>query len=249
MERSRSKRCARGGCICFGRGRKRTGEWALIRTRMEAGKPQWLLLKTGKSVRALSKKRDDESAATDRTMKQIAVARDAEWQSNRAEKKLPGAKARFIAPMKPRLVEKPPAEGDWIYELKFDGIRLIAVKDGAKVNLISRNENELRARFPEVAKAIAALPVEDCVIDGEVVALDDEGALVVSIAAAARDGGREAGGLLLRLRFAADGWEQPARAADRGTQSAAEGNVRGSGRSRFVTPARSAATRASSCAK
>ncbi len=55
----------------------------------------------------------------------------------------PPAKARFIAPMKPRLVDEPPATGDWIYELKFDGIRLIAVKNGAKVNLISRNGNEL----------------------------------------------------------------------------------------------------------
>ncbi len=157
-------------------GTKANGEWALIRTRMDGSKRQWLLLKTGKGVRALSKKRDDESAATSRTMKQIAAARDAEWQSDREEKKkLPEAKARFIAPMKPRLMEAPPAEGDWIYELKFDGIRLIAVKEGTKVNLISRNENELRARFPEVAKAIAALPIEDCVIDGEVVALDEKG--------------------------------------------------------------------------
>src|SRR4051794_21663508 len=88
---------------------------------------------------------------------------------------LPAGKARFIHPMKPRLLENPPADNEWIYELKFDGIRLIAVKNGAKVNLLSRNQNELAARFPEVADAIRALPVDDCVIDGEVVALDDEG--------------------------------------------------------------------------
>src|SRR6185295_27629 len=90
-------------------------------------------------------------------------------------KDLPPTKARFIPPMKPRLVDKPPAAGDWVYELKFDGIRLIAVKNGAKVNLISRNGNQLASRFPEVATAIRALSVEDCVIDGEVVAMDDEG--------------------------------------------------------------------------
>jgi len=90
-------------------------------------------------------------------------------------KDLPPAKARFIPPMKPRLVDEPPATGDWVYELKFDGIRLIAVKNGAKANLISRNGNELASRFPEIATAIRALPVEDCVIDGEVVAMDDEG--------------------------------------------------------------------------
>ena len=71
--------------------------------------------------------------------------------------KLPAGKARFISPMKPRLLEAPPTVGDWIYELKFDGIRLIAVKNAEKVNLISRNGNELAARFPEVAGAIRSL--------------------------------------------------------------------------------------------
>ncbi|MEY2490543.1 MAG: bifunctional non-ous end joining protein LigD [Verrucomicrobiota bacterium] len=199
-------------------GEKAKGEWALIRTRMEAGKPQWLLLKSGTSVRPISKKRDDQSVKTGRTMAQIAAQRDAEWQSNRDDKskstlksrvnaalkkkddradkakpkkergrrrapslpekelaKLPAGKPRFIPPMKPRLLETPPTAGDWIYELKFDGIRLIAVKKGDKVNLISRNGNELAGRFPEVADAVRALPIEDCVIDGEVVALDEKG--------------------------------------------------------------------------
>ena len=198
-------------------GEKAKGEWALIRTRMEAGKPQWLLLKSGESIRTISKKRDDQSVKSGRTMAQIAAQKDAEWQSNRAEEsskpglksrvksalkkkddpkseakgkrrrrsapsltkkelaKLPAGKARFIPPMKSRLLESPPTAGDWMYELKFDGIRLIAVKKGKKVNLISRNENELAGRFPEVAAAVAALPIDDCVIDGEVVALDEKG--------------------------------------------------------------------------
>jgi bifunctional non-homologous end joining protein LigD len=199
-------------------GEKAKGEWALIRTRMEAGKPQWLLLKSGTSIRPISKKRDDQSVKTGRTMAQIAAQRDAEWQSNRDDKsksvlksrvkaafkkkddrreeskskerrgrrsapslpekelgKLPAGKPRFIPPMKPRLLEEPPTTGDWVYELKFDGIRLIAVKNGDKLNLISRNGNELAARFPEVVDAVRALPIEDCVIDGEVVALDEKG--------------------------------------------------------------------------
>ncbi len=199
-------------------GEKAKGEWALIRTRMEAGKPQWLLLKSGTSIRPISKKRDDQSVKTGRTMAQIAAERDAEWQSNRDDKsksklikappkkkddrqekseskrgrgrrspatagslpekelaRLPAGKPRFVSPMKPRLLEEPPASGDWAYELKFDGIRLIAVKNDEKVNLISRNGNELAARFPEVAEAVGALPIGDCVIDGEVVALDEKG--------------------------------------------------------------------------
>ena len=77
--------------------------------------------------------------------------------------------------MKPRLMETPPTAGDWIYELKFDGIRLIAVRTGKKVSLLSRNKNELAGRFPEIVQAVKRLPVRECVIDGEVVALDEEG--------------------------------------------------------------------------
>ena len=88
---------------------------------------------------------------------------------------LPWAKTRFIEPMKAKLVETPPATDDWIYELKFDGIRLIGVKRDDKVSLLSRNENELNKRFPEIVEAIKALPARECVMDGEVVALDEEG--------------------------------------------------------------------------
>ncbi len=88
---------------------------------------------------------------------------------------LPAAKARFVEPMKAKLVEKPPGTGDWIYELKFDGIRLIAVKTDKKISLLSRNQNELGARFPEIVEAIKNLPAGECLIDGEVVALDEKG--------------------------------------------------------------------------
>jgi bifunctional non-homologous end joining protein LigD len=211
-------------------GEKAKGEWTLVRIRGRDGeKNQWLILKTGSSAKPISKKREDESVKTGRTMKQIAKDRDAEWQTNRDEKDpnatstlkarikaalkkkeegrnkqtdsgvgrdrrarrgitpedihrrgpsppdLPSATPRFIEPMKPRLTEKPPTAGDWMYELKFDGIRAIAVKIDKKVSLLSRNENELAGRFPEIVEAIKNLPVRECVIDGEVVALDEEG--------------------------------------------------------------------------
>src|SRR5262249_40688655 len=89
--------------------------------------------------------------------------------------KLPSTRPRFIEPMKAKLVENPPATGDWIYELKFDGIRLVAIKGHEKVSLLSRNQNDLSARFPEIVDAIKNLPTEECTLDGEVVALDEEG--------------------------------------------------------------------------
>lgn len=93
----------------------------------------------------------------------------------RALPDLPPVKPRFIEPMKAKLVDEPPKHGDWIYELKFDGFRAIAVKIDKKVSLISRNEKNLDARFPEILNAMENLPVRECVIDGEIVALDEEG--------------------------------------------------------------------------
>src|SRR6266436_5231408 len=187
-------------------GKKAKGEWTLVRIRGREGeKNQWLILKTGDDAKPISAKLDDQSVKTDRTMKQIAETRDAEWQSNRVEgqsatsrfkarireavkkkvsddgigqarrlpdaqpgsgtgrsaiaslPKLTAAKPRFIDPMKAKLVEKPPATGDWIYELKFDGIRLIAVKDHNKASLLSRNQNDLSGRFPEIVQTVRNL--------------------------------------------------------------------------------------------
>ena len=77
--------------------------------------------------------------------------------------------------MKPRLLEAPPPTGDWVYEIKFDGIRALAIRKGGKLSLLSRNQNELSGRFPEVAEALKDLKAQEFVIDGEVVALDEKG--------------------------------------------------------------------------
>src|SRR5260370_39706223 len=67
-------------------GKKAKGEWTLVRIRgRDREKNQWLMLKTGSSAKPLSKKREDASVKTGRTMKQIAEDRDAEWESNREE--------------------------------------------------------------------------------------------------------------------------------------------------------------------
>jgi bifunctional non-homologous end joining protein LigD len=68
-------------------GQKAKGEWTLIRIRSDQEKNQWLLLKTGASIKPISKKRDDQSAKTSRTMQEIAEDRDAEWKSDRDKPK------------------------------------------------------------------------------------------------------------------------------------------------------------------
>jgi bifunctional non-homologous end joining protein LigD len=80
----------------------------------------------------------------------------------------------FVEPMLARLVSEPPS-GDWVYEIKFDGYRTLALKGGPDVQLLSRNRLDLTRRFPEVAEALAELPVGSAVLDGEIVALESGG--------------------------------------------------------------------------
>ena len=70
--------------------------------------------------------------------------------------------------------ESLPEGPNWVYELKLDGYRALAIKTGGKVQLRSRNDNDFSGRFPLVAKALAAIP-DETVIDGEIVALDNSG--------------------------------------------------------------------------
>jgi bifunctional non-homologous end joining protein LigD len=80
----------------------------------------------------------------------------------------------FVAPMQAMLVDSI-RPGDWIYEIKFDGYRALALRGGNETRILSRNEKDLGRQFPEVKDAVAAINVQDAVIDGEIVALDDKG--------------------------------------------------------------------------
>src|SRR6202030_750272 len=56
-----------------------------------------------------------------------------------------------------------------------DGYRAVALRSGNETRILSRNEKDLGRKFPEVKDAVAALAVQDAIIDGEIVALDDKG--------------------------------------------------------------------------
>ncbi|HEY5049073.1 MAG TPA: DNA ligase D [Rhizomicrobium sp.] len=84
------------------------------------------------------------------------------------------AMPRFVEPMLCRLVERPPAEGGWGHEIKFDGYRMqLRVEDGKSV-LRTRKGLDWTQKFDAIARAARDLP--DCIVDGEVVALDRQGA-------------------------------------------------------------------------
>ena len=85
------------------------------------------------------------------------------------------AKGRFIDPMLLLRTDSLPNDGDrWEYQLKFDGYRAIAFKTGGKIHLRSRNDNDFSIRYSDIMKGLARLP-DETVIDGEVIALDDNG--------------------------------------------------------------------------
>jgi bifunctional non-homologous end joining protein LigD len=79
-------------------------------------------------------------------------------------------------PMLATLADKLPAGDDWVYEAKWDGYRALGYVRGGEPRLVSRNGNDLTQRFPDVAKALAkAARSPECVVDGEVCALDEKG--------------------------------------------------------------------------
>jgi bifunctional non-homologous end joining protein LigD len=162
-------------------GTKLKGEWILVKDRHEEESNKWLLIKAGKSIRPFSKKVDDRSAKTGRSMSQITQANDAQWQSNRSaaptKRRLKGrnrVEATFIPPMLCKPIETLPSGENWTFEIKFDGYRCITVKTGPEVKLYSRNEKVLNGRFAKLVDAIKAID-GDFVLDGEIVALDDQG--------------------------------------------------------------------------
>jgi bifunctional non-homologous end joining protein LigD len=176
------------------KGKKLNGEWYLVRLR-EGN--QWLLIKGGADYPRTSPKMEDTSAISGKTMDQLSRSKKV-WQSNREtteveedkpsptrhpEKSKATAKNRsnkpfpkmaFVEPMKARLLAVPPP-GRWIYEIKFDGYRALALKQGSDIQLISRNEKSFNEKFGEIVKSVGELDVADAILDGEIVALDPKG--------------------------------------------------------------------------
>ncbi|ASQ46581.1 DNA ligase D [Legionella clemsonensis] len=72
------------------------------------------------------------------------------------------------------MVDKPPQGSQWLHEVKIDGYRIIAFKDGHSIRLMSRNHIDWTNKFKNVIKSLQTLPVERAVFDGEVTLLDDK---------------------------------------------------------------------------
>jgi len=82
---------------------------------------------------------------------------------------------RYVSPMKARLAAALPLEKGWIFEVKIDGIRAIAIKENQTVKLFSRKPRDITADYPGIAAELKKLSATDFILDGEIVALDEKG--------------------------------------------------------------------------
>ncbi len=181
-------------------GERLEGEWVLVRMkrdRMRGTRNNWLLIKhrdrfaRGGGDALL---REDRSVASGRRMSDIAAGRGARPRpfmavsrprkaANTRAARARASTARraaaaslppqFVAPQLARLVAHAPPGPGWGHEIKFDGYRVQMRVAGGKVTLRTRKGLDWTRRFPEIARTGRKLP--DCLIDGEIVALDERG--------------------------------------------------------------------------
>ena len=106
------------------------------------------------------------------------TSRGAAGKSNEKPKRPDAAKSRlpaFVPFSLATLYDHPPAGADWLHEIKFDGYRMQARLDHGAVRLLTRKQQDWTHRFESVAQAVAALPAETALLDGEVVVEDENG--------------------------------------------------------------------------
>lgn len=171
----------------------------------DTGEPgrNWLLIKEkdDQASKGSITKTETTSVSTGRTMDEIARgdagkkarprkkaaanktprAKTAKIEADETTKlsEVPGArKATFPKVIKPQLAtlaEYVPSGEKWVHEVKYDGYRFVAFIDRGRVTLITRNGNDWTAKFPAIVKELGELPVKSAVLDGELVALGDNG--------------------------------------------------------------------------
>lgn len=81
----------------------------------------------------------------------------------------------LIHPMLATLVDEPFNDDNWLFEIKWDGYRAVAFIEGGKVRLVSRNQNDLTNAYPELQEIPQHIQARTAILDGEIVALDDQG--------------------------------------------------------------------------
>jgi bifunctional non-homologous end joining protein LigD len=170
------------------KGSKLNGEWVLVRSgKKNEPKQPWFLMKAGEQMAAISAKKDDQSALTGRTMRQIEKDNDAQWVSNRKSsgepaqgheevnqalqklRSLPSSAPKFVKPPSIKTGKSLPNGNGWIYEVSFEGPRAIAIKKKGKAELLSSAGKSLNKNYPEVVDALKSLPIDSFALDGQII--------------------------------------------------------------------------------
>jgi bifunctional non-homologous end joining protein LigD len=183
-------------------GEKLHGKWALVRMGGKAAaeaRENWLLIKERDEEAAPGSDsalvdRNPLSVATGRSMEAIAADRDRVWDSEKGEvagdptaapakkpfvDRPPGARRRkmpdTVQLQLATLAPAPPEGEGWLHEIKYDGYRLLARIEHGAVRLSTRKGLDWTDKFPALARALATLPVDTALLDGEIVALAADG--------------------------------------------------------------------------
>jgi bifunctional non-homologous end joining protein LigD len=161
-----------------------SAEWQSSKKASRGGpaKAAWL----ADTLARVDKKRSDENAKRKKSAvkKNSSAARtitapDNDPSSSSAVKDLKGAVKRpmptVIHPMLASVTEKPFDDPNWFFEIKWDGYRAVAFIENGGVRLVSRNQNDLTARYPELKVLSNQINAKTAILDGEVVVLDEQG--------------------------------------------------------------------------
>ena len=159
------------------KGYKLHGRWTLVK--IKKGEKEWLLIKERDGYVATDRAFPQESVLSGLT---VEALRDGQTLIPKINQELIRLKApQHSVPvgdtelMLAETAEQPFTKSGWLFELKLDGYRLRAAREGGEPLLLSRNWHDLAASFPEISRAVARLPYDHVVMDGEVVVLDDSG--------------------------------------------------------------------------
>ena len=160
-------------------GYKMRGLWTLAR--MSKAEKDWLLLKKADSFAAETEltERYPQSVLSGLTLEEVTnVPAKLSALRDRLQK-LAAPQQNFSARRQPLMLatlqDQPFSAADWVFEIKYDGVRVLAERKGETVELYGRNATLITNRYPELGAALKRLPVNHFVIDGEIVALDERG--------------------------------------------------------------------------
>ena len=157
------------------RGHKLQGSWTLVRTRQ--GPADWLVIKHRDATADAERDvlADDRSVISGLTVENIKAGRIPEPSAVLVPRGKPGPFPSDVKVMSASIVDTPFSDAGWVFEPKLDGFRVIALVRSGKVTLRSRNGTDLTEKFPRVAEELAVQPEEQLVLDGELVAINEQG--------------------------------------------------------------------------